>query len=264
MEYGFDTTCCRSRGISRVARSILSSSRSRSGMRSSHHTIVIVERRRGSFSMCHMSASLSLMRCSKRTPPLMKRMLERWPVLVERCRPAWARIDPKANREVSPPGRAIFSPLPSPAYEDPLRAGCGRLRRQGQRLLVLPAALLQPGARAAGILGRPGHHAGARRRRVLRPRRRLRLGPPALALGPAASLPLRLGHPGGGRLLVPLEPAHGAVERRALRLLPRRGDAGAHLRRGERGPERLARARPDRRLRRAHVHPQPSILPRLD
>ena len=66
IEYGFETTRWRRRGICRVARSILSSSRSRSGAASSHQTTVIVERSSGSFSMCHMSASLSLMRCSKR------------------------------------------------------------------------------------------------------------------------------------------------------------------------------------------------------
>ena len=64
MEYGLPITRWRIRGISRVPRSIRWSRASRSGRRSSTATAVIVDRRIGSFSMFHMSASLSLIRVS--------------------------------------------------------------------------------------------------------------------------------------------------------------------------------------------------------
>ena len=50
--------------------------------------------------------------------------------------------------------------------EDLLRLRLRRLRREGQRLRLLPAALLQPGARPARVVGRVRHHDRALRRRA--------------------------------------------------------------------------------------------------
>ena len=63
---GSRRTRWRSRGTSRVVRSTASSRRSRSGAWSNTATVVMVDRSSGSFSIVHMSASASLIRCSKR------------------------------------------------------------------------------------------------------------------------------------------------------------------------------------------------------
>src|SRR5262245_14627186 len=114
--------------MSRVARSILSSSRSRSGIRSSHHTIVMVERSSGSFSMCHMSASLSLMRCSKRMPPPTRPMVADLVQPLPAAGPwyrAPIRIDP-TSRGGYPP-RAVTTTRPRLGLRTKILYGLGAI-----------------------------------------------------------------------------------------------------------------------------------------
>ena len=146
--------------------------------RSSHQTTVMVERSSGSFSMCHMSASLSLMRCSNRMASRHGRGCYRTRAKVRQstappCRSARIRIDPGCDRHAIPARRERAPSPPQHVDQGAVRPGSRRVRREGQRLLVLPPALLQPGARAAGVVGRPRHHAGADGRRDLRPGGRL-------------------------------------------------------------------------------------------
>jgi hypothetical protein len=60
------------RGTRRVPRSTRSRTRTRSGDVSSTATAVMVDRSIGSFSIDHISASESLMRCSKRMSPIVR------------------------------------------------------------------------------------------------------------------------------------------------------------------------------------------------
>ena len=72
IESGFERTRCRMRGTRRVPRSTRSRRRTRSGAWSSTATAVMVDRSIGSFSIDHISASESLMRCSKRMSPIVR------------------------------------------------------------------------------------------------------------------------------------------------------------------------------------------------
>ena len=139
----------------------------------------------------------------------------------------------------------------------------GRLRRQGQRLLVFPAPLLQSGARSAGSVGRSRHHGRAHDRRRRRPGHRSPLRSSPRSLGPPPSVHVRVRGAGRGRVLALVESTHSLAARDAPRLLSARLRDRADRDLGLRDPQRVVGARADRPLRRAHLAHQLSLLLRL-
>src|SRR5262245_29271739 len=97
------------------------------------------------------------------------------------CLPA--RNAPGCGASATSSERPRAGPYPHAVDEARLRHRLGRVRGQGQRLHDLPAALLQPGPRPAGGVGRLRDHDGPRAGRGGRPVHRLRLGSPPVTLG---------------------------------------------------------------------------------
>ena len=173
-----------------------------------------------------------------------------------------ARLDgPVLGRLPSDPSNG--PPSLEPRHPAPLWRRLRRLRRQGQRILVLPPPLLQPGARPARGMGGARNHGDAARRCHLRSRRGLLLRQLPLALGSSTSPDVRRRSTGVGVLLPAVEPSAGTVAAGAARVSRRGRDRRADARRLLRDPQLGAGGRAHGRLPRANVAPELPLLLRL-